>query len=74
MSTGFEKLFKTDEEIKQDIISDFANEFLYEVKKLADMHGKEEFLRMIKSVKWNLIFKTIGTYTKWGIGALFSIY
>lgn len=51
MSTGFEKLFKTDEEIKQDIISDFANEFLYEVKKLADMHGKEEFLRMIKSVK-----------------------
>lgn len=51
MSTQFDSLFKTDEEIKQDIISDFANELLYEVKKLADKHGKEEFLRMIKSNK-----------------------
>lgn len=51
MSTGFEKLFKTDEEIKMDIISDFANELLNEAKKLADKYGKEEFLKMIKSEK-----------------------
>jgi hypothetical protein len=49
MSTQFVSLFKTDEEIKMDIISDFANELLYEAKKLADKYGKEEFLIMVKS-------------------------
>ncbi|MFC5734316.1 hypothetical protein [Cytobacillus gottheilii] len=51
MSTHFNSLFKTDEEIKMDIISDFANELLYEAKKLADKYGKEEFLKMVKSGK-----------------------
>ena len=49
MSTQFNNLFKTDEEIKMDIIGDFAKELLYEAKKLADKHGKEEFLKLIKS-------------------------
>ncbi|WP_179295635.1 hypothetical protein [Bacillus sp. FJAT-45350] len=49
MSTQFKSLFKTDEEIKKDIISDFANDLLFEAKKLADKHGKKEFLKMIKS-------------------------
>ncbi|MEC1717209.1 hypothetical protein ABEV09_07310 [Schinkia azotoformans] len=51
MSTQFDSLFKTDEEIKMDIISDFANELLYEAKKLADRYGKDEFLKMIKPEK-----------------------
>lgn len=49
MSTQFNSLFKTDEEIAMDVISDFANELLYEAHKLADKYGKEEFLKMIKS-------------------------
>lgn len=48
MSNQFDILFKTDEEIKMDIISDFANELLYEAKKLADKYGKEEFLRELQ--------------------------
>lgn len=50
MSSQFEKLFKTDEEIKNDIISDFANELLYEAEKLINKHGKEEFFKMIRSI------------------------
>lgn len=53
MSTQFDSLFKTDEEIKMDIISDFANELLYEAKKLAEKYGKENFMDMIKSQSSN---------------------
>lgn len=49
MSTKFESLFKSEEEIKMEIISDFANELIFEAKKMAEKYGKEEFLEMIKS-------------------------
>jgi len=49
VSTKFESLFKSEEEIKMEIISDFANELIFEAKKMAEKYGKEEFLEMIKS-------------------------
>ncbi|MCM3623729.1 hypothetical protein M4D70_15970 [Brevibacillus borstelensis] len=48
MSTEFSKLFKTDEEIKKEIIYDFTSELLREVNKLVEMYGKEGLLEKIK--------------------------
>lgn len=47
MSDSFEKLFKEPEEIRNDIISDFANDFFNEVQKLVEQHGKENFMNML---------------------------
>ncbi|MGR6904575.1 hypothetical protein [Lysinibacillus sp. BSL11] len=47
MSTGFDKLFKTEEEVKNDILADFANEFLTEIENLVGMYGKKELMQMI---------------------------
>ncbi|AYV72924.1 hypothetical protein M1D49_00405 [Bacillus sp. PK3-056] len=47
MSTGFDKLFKTEEEVKNDILADFANEFLTEIENLVGMYGKKELIQMI---------------------------
>lgn len=47
MSTQFYSLFKTEEEIKQDIIGDFANKFLTEMENLVSIHGKKELMQMI---------------------------
>ncbi|MCC0563798.1 hypothetical protein [Brevibacillus borstelensis] len=48
MSTKFSKPFKTDQEIKKEIIHDFTSELLVEVQKLVDKYGKKEFLEKIK--------------------------
>ncbi|MGG3885934.1 hypothetical protein [Brevibacillus panacihumi] len=48
MSTEFAKLFKTEEEIKKEIIHDFTSDLLREVNKLVDMYGKEGLLEKIK--------------------------
>lgn len=47
MSTGFDRLFKTEEEVKNDILADFANELLTEIEKLAAVYGKKELMQMI---------------------------
>ncbi|MED2010639.1 hypothetical protein P4V39_21475 [Brevibacillus borstelensis] len=48
MSTEFVKLFKTDEEIKKEIIRDFTSDLLMEVHKLLDKYGKEGLFERIK--------------------------
>ena len=47
MSDSIGKLFKTPEEIKNDIIKDFAIDFFAEVQKLAEQYGKENFMKML---------------------------
>lgn len=51
MSTEIEKLLKSDEQIKNDILSDFGNAFLNELQRLADKHGKEEFMVLVQGNK-----------------------
>ncbi|MFG6497292.1 hypothetical protein P8610_18155 [Fictibacillus sp. UD] len=51
MSIGLEKLFKTEEEIKIDILSDFTNQLLDEVENIVSIYGKEELMKMISNVK-----------------------
>lgn len=48
MFDEFEKLLKTHDEIKNDIISDFANGFFNEVQKLVEQYGKEEFMKLLE--------------------------
>lgn len=47
MSTELENLFKTEQEIKEDIISDFASELVSHIEKLVAVYGKEELMGMI---------------------------
>jgi hypothetical protein len=47
MSTELEKLFKTEEAIKKDILVDFANELLTEIENLVTIYGKEDLMQMI---------------------------
>lgn len=47
MSTELEKLFKTEQEIQQDILADFAFELFRELEKLAEVYGKENFINMV---------------------------
>jgi hypothetical protein len=47
MSTELEILFKTEEEIKEDILSDFASELLTQIENLVGVYGKVELMEMI---------------------------
>ena len=47
MSTELENLFKTEEEIKKDILSDFASELVSHIENLVAVYGKEELVGMI---------------------------
>lgn len=49
MDGDFKKFFKTIEETKDDIITNFANDFFNEVQKLVERYGKEDFMRMLKT-------------------------
>jgi hypothetical protein len=49
VSTKFERLFKTDEEIKKEVIRDFASDFMKEVQKLVDKYGKAELLEKLRA-------------------------
>jgi hypothetical protein len=49
MSNVIEKLIKSDEDIKKDIIKDFTSDLLKEVQKLVNKHGKDEFVKMLKA-------------------------
>lgn len=44
----FDKLFKTHEQIKDDIVKDFAVDLVNEINKLIVKYGKENLKKMIK--------------------------
>ncbi|WP_156158243.1 MULTISPECIES: hypothetical protein [Paenibacillaceae] len=48
MPSVFDKLVKTEEEIKQDVISDFTSALLSEIQKLVEKYGKEGLKEMLK--------------------------
>ena len=47
MENILEKLVRSEEKIKEDILSDFVNEFCDEVEKLLNTHSKEELMKLI---------------------------
>lgn len=46
MSTLLENLFKTEEEVKENILSDFASELLIQMESLVSVYGKEKLMQM----------------------------
>ena len=46
---NFDKLVKTPENIKNEIIKDFAMDLINEIHKLVALHGKDEIRKMIEN-------------------------
>lgn len=48
MGDQFEVMFKTQEEMRKDIIKDFATDFMEEIQKLIEEYGREELMKILK--------------------------
>ncbi|MEG1256257.1 MAG: hypothetical protein RSD37_10670 [Clostridium sp.] len=55
MFNEMSRIMRTEEEIKNDIMSDFANDFIEEVDNLFNQYGKDNFKGMISSCLSNII-------------------
>lgn len=47
----FEKMFKTQEDIKSDIIKSFSIDLANEINKLVEKYGKDELIKMMSDIE-----------------------